>query len=230
MKGMIVHKGRKGAMNEMTRPEVYQRVHELKTQGVEWPEIIKTLESEGFRDSTGKPYTKSNISSNYSRRYGSNPRKKVNIPTVHQDKPTPKKERSQRSQTPKEAPPAEEHKPEFNVPMPQTIDTKELESRMRAVAKEFFDEMIGKVQTVHTDHTGRAEDLPPEPPREGKGKRRTRRYGRITVTVDESLLTLFEKEQRDRSLSASRLLDGILWTRYGKPSLSYQDATADEGE
>lgn len=186
---------------------------------------MTTLEGEGFRDSKGQPYTKSNITSNYSRRYGSKPGKKVNIPTVHQDRPTPKKERSPRSQKPKKESPAEEHKPEFDTPL-SPIDVKELESRMRAVAKEYFDEMIGKVKTVHA--VGTAEDLPPEPPREGKGKRRTRRYGRITVTVDESLLRLFEEEQRTRSLSASRLLDSILWTRYGKPSLSYQGETTDE--
>lgn len=213
-------------MSETTRPEVYQRVHELRTQGTEWPEIIETLESEGFRDSKGQPYTKSNITSNYSRRYGSNPRKKVNIPSVHQDRPTPKKERSQRSHKPKEEPQEPVVEP-INEPAPK--DTKEeiedMEARMRAIAHEVCSEMLKSVPTVHA---GTADDLPPEPQREGKGKRRTRRYGRITLTVDETLLTLFEKEQKDRSLSASRLLDGILWTRYGRPALSYQDATADE--
>jgi len=214
-------------MSETERPEVYQRVHELRTQGVEWAIVVETLKYEGYLDSSGKPFTKSNITSNYSRRYGSNPRKKMSIPTVHQDKPKPKKERSKRSQPLKETPP--EPAVEL-ITEPAPKDTKEeiedMEARMRAIAHEVCSEMLKNVPTVHT--VGTAEDLPPEPAREGKGKRRTRRYGRITVTVDESLLRLFENEQRDRSLSASRLLDGILWTRYGKPTLSYQDATEEK--
>lgn len=79
-----------------------------------------------------------------------------------------------------------------------------------------------------------AEEVPPAPEtirgRTGeKGRKENREYERFTFGIDRVLAEQFRAEAQSRHLSAGKLLDVILWNRYGKPALSYM-ATGDTQE
>ena len=67
------------------------------------------------------------------------------------------------------------------------------------------------------------EEIPPEPRtvKGIKGRREDRVYKRYTAGIDVKLVPLFEQEMKKKGLSCGKLLDIILWNRYGKPNLSY---------
>jgi hypothetical protein len=104
---------------------------------------------------------------------------------------------------------------------------KGLEERMKAIASAVFTEMIaaaqGDISPTFVPIEG--EEIPPEPQvvtGHGKGRKENRKYERLTVSLDKVLLDKFKQEMRSRNLSAGKLLDVILWNRYGRPKLSYQ--------
>ncbi|MEW6347688.1 MAG: hypothetical protein AB1646_01385 [Thermodesulfobacteriota bacterium] len=68
------------------------------------------------------------------------------------------------------------------------------------------------------------EDMPPEPQylKGQKGRREARAWEKLTITVDTVLAERFKKECTEHSLSAGKMMDAILWARYGKPKLSYE--------
>ena len=57
---------------------------------------------------------------------------------------------------------------------------------------------------------------------EGKGRRQERVYDRVSITVDRVLWKMFKDEQKRLQINAPRLMDSILWHRYGKPKLSFE--------
>jgi len=72
------------------------------------------------------------------------------------------------------------------------------------------------------------EDMPPEPQvikGEGKGRRENRDYQKVSLTIDKILWAKFCQERDRRRVSSGRLMDAILWNRYGRPKLSYEDPT-----
>lgn len=110
---------------------------------------------------------------------------------------------------------------------------KGLEKRMRNIAREVFTEMMPSIQgamdVAYVPIEG--EEIPPRPKTiegRGKGRKEDRKYERLTVSLDSCLFERFKKELRARNLSAGKLMDVILWNRYGKPKLSYQKADDQE--
>lgn len=57
---------------------------------------------------------------------------------------------------------------------------------------------------------------------ESRGNRKKRDYMRFTSTIDVALWDLLRKEQKKLKTTMPRLLDSILWHRYGKPKLSFE--------
>jgi hypothetical protein len=109
---------------------------------------------------------------------------------------------------------------------------KGLEERMRAIAREVFTEMIadiqGSIDVAYVPVEG--EEIPPEPQvitGHGKGRKEDREYERLTISLDKVLFGKFKKEMKSRNLSAGKLMDVILWNRYGKPKLSYYNKEQD---
>ena len=103
-------------------------------------------------------------------------------------------------------------------------DDKGLEQRMREIAREVVTEMMN-VQNIHTIMANTA-DEPPAPETikgKGRGRKETRDYDRITLTVDKVLAGRFKAEAQRRGVSAGRLADIIFWHYFGKPKLSYQE-------
>jgi len=101
-------------------------------------------------------------------------------------------------------------------------DDNRLERRMKEIAREVFREMMNvqRARAAFPDN----EPMPPEPEtikHEGRGRRENRKYERLTLTVDRELARLFKAEVKDRKLSAGKVMDAILWNRYGRPALSY---------
>jgi hypothetical protein len=102
-------------------------------------------------------------------------------------------------------------------------DNDQAEARIRAIAKEVFSEMMNMQQDVTTSPD--RDPVPPEPKTikgKGKGRRETRKYDRVTCTIDKNLAKLFTSEARRNGISVGKLLDRILWNRYGRPVLSYE--------
>jgi len=103
-----------------------------------------------------------------------------------------------------------------------------LEQRMEEVARGVFHHMMNEMRNQHMMYdesitlTG-TEEIPPEPKtvKGIKGRREDRAYKRYTAGIDVVLVPLFEQEMKKKGLSCGKLLDIILWNRYGKPNLSY---------
>jgi hypothetical protein len=102
----------------------------------------------------------------------------------------------------------------------------EWKSRVKAVAREVFQEMFDDYKPIVKHVPIEGEETPPEPRtirKHGKGRKENRKYKRLTVAIDVNLAERFEAEMRSRNLSAGKLMDVILWNRYGKIPLSYHD-------
>ena len=103
-----------------------------------------------------------------------------------------------------------------------------LEERMEEIARNVFHHMMNEMQEQHIRYgesitLPETEERPPEPKtvKGIKGRREDRVYKRYTPGIDVKLVPLFEHEMKKKGLSCGKLLDIILWNRYGKPNLSY---------
>lgn len=101
----------------------------------------------------------------------------------------------------------------------------QMEEIATKVCRNMLNEMnVKPIITVPED-----EEVPPAPVtirRQGRGRRQNRSYERITLTIDAELARFFKAEVDNHPLrlSAGRLMDVILWNRYGRPRLSYQES------
>jgi len=100
------------------------------------------------------------------------------------------------------------------------------EERVREIASDVFQKMLADAPTPPAIR----QELPPEPQvLKGKpGRRQDRSYHKVTITIDSELWKLFCQERDRLGVSNSRLFDIIVWQRYGKPLLSYQEAADEE--
>ena len=98
------------------------------------------------------------------------------------------------------------------------------EEDISRIVNELINERLSDLHDIaHNEHT--RVQLVPEPETikgEGKGRRLTRDYERFSVTVDKELMKLFTQEVKQLKTTSPRLLDTILWERYGRPKLSFQ--------
>ena len=104
------------------------------------------------------------------------------------------------------------------------IPATELDDRMRAVAREVFEEMLHNMRNERNIITD-SEDVPAEPEtlkREGKGRRENRDYQKVSVTIDTVLWDKIMQEKDRMRVSTGRAIDIILWRYFGKPPLSFQ--------
>jgi hypothetical protein len=87
-----------------------------------------------------------------------------------------------------------------------------------AVAKRLSEQPIQK----HYDET----DLVPEPvviKGKGKGRQLNRHAWKKSISIDKILWSHFEKEAKERRIPVSRLMDSILWVRYGRPKTTVDE-------
>ena len=175
---------------------VLKRAFALRAKGVSWNEIACVLENEGLRGSTGKFLTASSLRSHYARK-----RDEIMADRSEHQEQSDRQEPSSQSDR-------SDHGER----------TAELPASWEARIKEI---VHAEVQSMGIAQTGEDldDDLPPAPERKGRGE--TRSYEKFSVTVDVNLARLFRKEAKRRRLSVGRLMDAILWSRYGKPDLSY---------
>ena len=108
-------------------------------------------------------------------------------------------------------------------------DASAWEHRVKQIAREVCEEMI---QNVRAELNELASGLPtaatvpsrgdefPEPT--ATGRKENRVYGKLGVTLDAVLLNKLAAEAKREKVSIGKLLDLILWQRYGHPLLSYQ--------
>jgi len=124
----------------------------------------------------------------------------------------------------KEAKTLKTREPAVPVESSEHIPLSEIDERIRAVAREVFQEMLHSMRE-EMNVIADTQDAPPEPhviKGEGKGRRENRRYTKASVTVDKVLWNLFVKERDKLRVSTGRLMDIILWRHFGKPKLSYE--------
>ncbi len=100
------------------------------------------------------------------------------------------------------------------------------EDRVRQIAREVFSEMFASFRTVPADLA--VEGALPLPHR--TGRKEDRSYRKITVTLDEVLAERLLSEAKKQRLSPGKILDQVLWERYGRPALSYQTERSDTPE
>jgi len=110
------------------------------------------------------------------------------------------------------------------VESPESAPPSEIDERIRAVAREVFQEMIHDME-IERSVSIESDDVPPEPEvirGEGKGRRENRDYAKVSLTIDKVLWDKFTKERDRMKVSSGRLMDIILWRAFGRPPLSYE--------
>jgi len=169
------------------------------------------MEREDFQDSKGNPYSAGNLRAAYCNRRNevlgdglSSERAEDIAPPNKEPEPKPKE-----------------------VPVPTPFP--DLDDRIRAVAREVFQEMLQDMQNERNILTS-IDDAPPPPEvLKGRvGRKENRIYKRLTLTLDEALYDRFIEERNRLKVSSGRLADIILWQRYGKPKLSYESSEDSE--
>jgi hypothetical protein len=117
----------------------------------------------------------------------------------------------------------------------QAVSIEMLDMRIRQIVKEVLSEQ----QVMHKMHGPQGanvvETMPPAPAtvkgRKGeKGRKENRDYERLTFGIDRVLAQRFVAEAKEKNLSAGKLLDAILWNRYGRPVLSYMEPDSPDSE
>ncbi|MEW6351578.1 MAG: hypothetical protein AB1646_21210 [Thermodesulfobacteriota bacterium] len=103
---------------------------------------------------------------------------------------------------------------------------------IRAIAHKVFEQNMETIRNMIQEELRSSqhirsipsEDMPPEPQylKGQKGRREARDWRKLTITVDRVLAKRFQDECTENKLSAGKMMDAILWARYGKPKLSYQ--------
>jgi hypothetical protein len=192
----------KQTMNE-AQQRALARAFALREEGKTWPEVEKVLESEGFKDSKGKPYTLTNLRSWHSRLQGKAPGMERQPESLKADEFDTAKGRT-----------------------PPDFLTREEVHKMRAELETQLIELIETKLGVEKLEPKFSLPLttteqPPLPPKEGKRFKGTK--ADIRVRVDENLGKLFEADVNQRfGGNASRCMDAILWNFYGKPGLSFE--------
>jgi hypothetical protein len=81
-------------------------------------------------------------------------------------------------------------------------------------------EQIQRLQEYLEEIASQIPDLPPASPKEGRRFLADR--GKISITLDQSLLNLLEDTRKDLKLSRSSMLELCVWEYFGRPSLSFQ--------
>jgi hypothetical protein len=198
------------SMDEKTRT-AYKEAFTRKEKGESWSTITQFLKDSGHRNSKGKPFAESTLRKEYST-LKKDPEKWRSI--MGEDLSSEQDERSEQ-ETPEsrtaEAPPPSDW-----------------EDRMREIAEDVCQPMLQNIRNEmkelvsvpHVAHVQNDMEVPPEPVT--TGRRQNRVYGKLSATTDGVLMDLFAKEAKARRMSTSRLMDVILWQRYGKPVLSYE--------
>jgi hypothetical protein len=98
------------------------------------------------------------------------------------------------------------------------------EDRVRGIAIEVCHEMLQNIRNElkpAAPQIPSREDIPPAP-KDITRRKQDRIYGKIGATVDGVLVRKLNQEAHDRKTSVGKLLDEILWNRYGRPLLSFQ--------
>jgi hypothetical protein len=238
-KGATMPKGRQKSPEVM---RARRRAFTLKVEGKSWGEIVELLTLEGFTDSSGKPYAANNLKSEFSK-VSRDPTRWAEIMGAEtdpsQERDASRDEHGAQMTFLEEAPPAAEtvraphDEPDVTAAPDERASHDERQELAACVdfpaTREELAEFIRAIVREETKgkQTARAyanEDMPPEPETlrgMGRGRKESRDYHRLTTAIDKELFKLFSRECKQRKLSTGKLLDAILWNRYGKPKLSY---------
>jgi len=189
-------------MNE-AQQSALARAFALRNEGKTWAEIEKVMASDGFEDSRGKPYTVGNLKATYSKRKGKAPSTEAPAVPNTVDKAHAERRRKR----------------------PDTLTRKEVSAMLEALETRLRELIETKVGAARPEPDISAAfptvEEPPLPPKTGKKFRGSK--SDVRVRVDENLGKLFDADVNQRfGGNASRCMDAILWTFYGKPKLSFE--------
>jgi hypothetical protein len=202
----------KGGIEKMEskKKDVKQRIVELKEQKSSHAQIADMLNSEGYLTSKGTPWTKGAVQMALSRiikakGISCEPCESVDTPVIPD---TP----SQRCE------PCESCEPSQPASMDSATLRKliheEIINMMPEIAKCAIDENLSRPDA----------DIPPAIPKlKGSKRLQGNRETLPGCRIDKALHELFEKERGTLGISASELMQRILWRHYGKPKLSFED-------
>lgn len=93
------------------------------------------------------------------------------------------------------------------------------------LVNEVLDKRISDIKQVVNIEMNKME-TPPETTTikgSGKGRKETRKYQKISPTIDVEIYKLLMSDCAKRKISVGKYLDQILWHWFGKPKLSYED-------
>ncbi|MFH0822203.1 MAG: hypothetical protein V2B18_05580 [Pseudomonadota bacterium] len=211
--------------------DVVKRAHELKTAGKGWPEIVEILDRDGFRDKNGNPYQSGNLRGLYSR-HGKNIDTLTKVDTV--DTQSVKDTTNMVDMDDDEPKDTEDNIDMIAIATKDSHDKVDTDDKGVVTREEValmladMENRIMQAVQAHNVVKDDTDDSPPLPPKTGKKFHGSKED--IRARVDSNLFALLDDMCKSRFRgNMSIALDHVLWTFFGKPRLSFQEGTADDG-
>jgi hypothetical protein len=111
---------------------------------------------------------------------------------------------------------------------PSVVDIHDLARAVISILKEYrlLESAIREVlDSLERTPSGPQHEMPPQPERVTD-----RHWEKLAGTCDCELAKLFHEKRRELRLSASQMLDYVLWNFFGKPLLSFQSKASESSE
>lgn len=194
------------------RKFVDERITELKEdQGLSFAQIAEQLTREGYVNAAGGTFTANSVKSRYGR-WKERGGREIQSPDVSAIMPSDSPEEDAASHGAPCEPCEASHD---EIPAAWLAP-------LRKLIRDEFQAMTGNVARIET------EKPPPTPRKKGSKEYEGERATLPGCRVDAVLHTLFEKERQAQGISASELMQWVLWAHFGKPRLSFEMSEASD--
>jgi hypothetical protein len=230
-------------MSYEVKPSAKERIVELKQAGKSYAEIADTVNSEGYLNSKSAPWTvgavqmthdreKKRLEKEAEKAKPANDAQIVGPSETSQDAHVSHTESiaDETMETGETCETCETRQQDEPVDTNPTISELTIADLRNLIRKE-LETMIDAIGANHANTATVANtaqitesDIPPAIPKVAKTKKfQGERATLPGCRIDKVLADLFDEERKEARISASELMQRILWSRYGKPKLSFEE-------
>lgn len=205
----------------MAKKSLLERIGELvKEKGNRWKDIAAVVQSEGYRDEDGNPFSDNAIRKRWKRHRSDSPSRLVKV--VSREDSRKKKSAAYVS--------------DVSESRSSRMTLEEIKKLLQEQTVSLKHELQDFVRDQVKDLASQAPDAPlPQQPgyrkaapigeRDDTGRGYTNEWRRVKLagTVHHKLESMFQTERQAREFSVSRMLDTVLWHYFGCPPLSDEE-------
>ncbi|AFM27819.1 hypothetical protein [Desulfomonile tiedjei] len=230
-------------MSYEVKPSAKERIMELKKAGKSYAEITETLNHEGYLNSKSAPWTVGAVQMTHDREKKrlekegkeakpANDAQIVGASETSQDAhvshtESVADETMDNGETCETCETRQQDEPVNTTPTIAELTIADLRNLIRKEMKTMIDAIgANHANTATVANTAQIteSDIPPAIPKVAKTKRfQGERATLPGCRIDKVLADLFEDERKEARISASELMQRILWNRYGHPKLSFEE-------